>query len=108
MIRGMAVDSGYQRPGSDSGFRNGSKTGPRTPPPEATGAEARYLTTQMEARTPMTFRLVGGEHVRGVIEYYDRDIIKVVRSGAAGLILRKEIIVYMHKDGSERGKKKMR
>lgn len=97
----MTIDSGYTRPprqGPSASHHNGAKTSSRTPPPESTGAEANYLAKRVEARSPMVFRLIGGERVEGVIEYYDRDIIKIARDGAAGLILRKETIAYMHKN----------
>lgn len=53
----------------------------------------------------MVFCLVGGERVEGVIEYYDRDIIKIARAGSTGLIVRKEVIAYMHKNKSARRKR---
>jgi hypothetical protein len=97
----MPIDSGYEGP---PGRREaltmrtgGAAAGPRSAPPEATGAEASYVVKQIEARTPMVFRLVGGERVLGVIEYYDRDLIKVIRSDGPSLLLRKGQIAYMHK-----------
>ena len=104
----MAIDSGYIHPsrqGPSGPRHNGPSPQSRTSPPESTGAEANYLAKQVEARSPMVFCLVGGERVEGLIEYYDRDIIKVARTGSAGLILRKETIAYMHKNESARRKR---
>jgi hypothetical protein len=104
----MPIDSGYTRPprqGPSVTHHDGPKPSQRTPPPESTGAEANYLAKQVEARSPMVFCLVGGERVEGVIEYYDRDIIKIARGGTADLILRKENIAYMHKAESARRKR---
>lgn len=99
----MPIDSGYQGNQSRSApltSRAGHAASPRTPPPESTGAEVNYLVKQIEARTPMVFKLVGGEIVRGVIEYYDRDLIKVTRQGAPSILVRKRNIMYMYKDDS--------
>lgn len=104
----MAIDSGYIHParrGQSGSLYDGPRPQSRTSPPESTGAEANYLAKQVEMRSPMVFCLLGGERVEGVIEYYDRDIIKVARTGLAGLILRKETIAYMHKNESTRRKR---
>lgn len=77
------------RPGGDK---------PRGAPPDQTGAETHYLIKNMEARTPMVVRLVGNEEVRGWIEYYDRDVIKVNRPQPPHLLIRKETIKYIYKD----------
>ncbi len=108
MIGRMVIDSGYTHPasqGSSGPRHDGPRPQSRTSPPESTGAEASYLAKQAEARSPMVFCLVGGERVEGVIEYYDRDIIKIARAGSTGLIVRKEVIAYMHKNKSARRKR---
>ena len=46
----------------------------------------------------MVIKLAGGELVRGVIEYYDREILKLTRATGPHLLLRRENILYMHKD----------
>ncbi len=71
---------------------------PRGAPPETTGAETNYLHKNMEARTPMVVKLVDGEEIRGWIEYYDRDMIKINRSDPPHLFIRKENIKYIYKD----------
>jgi len=71
------------------------------PPPEATGAEANYLAKNKEARTPMVVQLLDGEIVRGVIEYYDRDMVKINRSEGPNLFIRKALIRYMYKDATD-------
>ena len=70
----------------------------RHPPPDATGAEAEYLFGHKEARTPMVVSLLDGQEVRGVIEYYDKDMIKVNRTDGPNLFIRKSHIRYMHRD----------
>jgi host factor-I protein len=68
------------------------------PPPDSTGAEAAYLAKNKEARTPMVVNLMDGEVVRGWIEYYDRDMLKINRDGGPNLFIRKANIRYMYKD----------
>jgi hypothetical protein len=92
-------DSGGRRRRS-SGGREGARGsgGRRSAPPESTGAEANYLFKNKEARTPMVVRLTDGEEVRGVIEYYDRDMIKINRERGPNLFIRKARIRYLYKD----------
>ena len=68
------------------------------PPPEQTHAENFYYQKQMQGRTPMVFVLQDGEEVRGIIEWYDRDCIKVTRNGYPGLLIYKPCIKYMFKE----------
>jgi len=56
----------------------------RTPPPDVTGDEAAYLAQLREKRVPVAVELLDGTVFRGVIEYYDRDMIKVNRLDGAG------------------------
>src|SRR3989344_4599966 len=74
----------------------GPQTGPRKKPvpPEQTHAEAYYYVKQMQARTPMVIVLTDGEVLRGTIEWYDRDCIKLTRSNAPNLLLYKASIKY--------------
>ncbi len=80
--------------------------GRRMPPPESTGAEAGYLYKNKESRTPMVVRLMDGEEVRGVIEYYDRDMIKINRTDGPNVFIRKRNIRYMFKDPAFAGPEK--
>ena len=68
------------------------------PPPEFTGAEAAYLFRNKEARAPMVVRLADGEEVRGIIEYYDRDMVKINRTEGPNLFIRKSQIRYMFRE----------
>ena len=72
-------------------------------PPEQTNAEAFYYLKQMNAKTPMVVVLNDGEHLHGVIEWYDRSCIKVNREGAPNLLVSKHAIKYMYKadEGNE-------
>lgn len=74
----------------------------RQVPPENTSAEAFYYVKQMTARTPMVVLLDNGAELRGHIEWYDRNCIKVNRDGAPNLLVYKHAIKYMYKQEEER------
>src|ERR1700690_3696699 len=66
----------------------GGGGGKKMAPPEQTNAENFYYQKQMQSRTPMVIVLRDGEEVHGVIEWYDKQCIKVNRdSGAANLMI---------------------
>jgi sRNA-binding regulator protein Hfq len=74
--------------------------GKRSAPPEQTNAENFYYQKQMQSRTPMVIVLRDGEEVHGVIEWYDRNCIKVNRdNGEPNLMIYKPAIKYMFKEG---------
>ena len=69
-------------------------------PPEQTNAENFYYLKQMQGRTPMVIVLRDGEEIHGIIEWYDRNCIKVNRdSGEPNLMIYKPAIKYMYKEG---------
>lgn len=71
-------------------------------PPEQTNAESFYYLKQMQARTPVVVLLVDGEELRGWIEWYDKDAIKLNREHAPNLLLQKHAIKYLYKEEEER------
>jgi host factor-I protein len=73
-------------------------------PVEQTNAENFYYQKQMQTKTPMVVVLRDGEEVHGYIEWYDKNCIKLNRSGAPNLMIYKPAIKYMFKEG-ENGKK---
>ena len=77
-------------------------------PPDQTNAESFYYVKQMQARTPVVVVLGSGESIRGVIEWYDKNCIKVHRAGEPNLLIFKSAIRYIYKqndskDGSGEG-----
>jgi host factor-I protein len=85
---------------TDRGERAVGGAGRKTAPPEQTNAENFYYQKQMQSRTPMVIVLRDGEEVHGVIEWYDRNCIKVNReSGQPNLMIYKPAIKYMYKEG---------
>ena len=70
-------------------------------PPELTYAENFYYVKQMQARTPVAVVLNDGETLRGIVEWYDRDCIKLTRTGSPNLMIYKHCIKYLFKDGDD-------
>src|ERR1700722_3894507 len=70
-------------------------------PPELTYAENFYYVKQMQSRTPVAVVLDDGETLRGTVEWYDRDCIKLTRTGSPNLLIYKHCIKYMYKDGDD-------
>jgi host factor-I protein len=69
----------------------------KAPPPEQTHAENFYYQKQMQAKTPMVIVMQDGESVNGVIEWYDRCCLKIIRNGGPNMIIYKQAIRYMYK-----------
>jgi sRNA-binding regulator protein Hfq len=67
--------------------------------PEQTHAEAFYFQKQMQARTPMVVVLKNDEEIHGWIDWYDRNAIKINRSGQSNLLIYKQSIRYLFKAG---------
>ena len=67
-------------------------------PPEATNAESFYYVKQMNAKTPMVIVMTDGEEIRGCIEWYDRNCLKVNRENAPNLVIQKHWIKYLFKE----------
>jgi sRNA-binding regulator protein Hfq len=87
---------------SDRGDRSDRSMGgaKKLAPPEQTNAENFYYQKQMQSKTPMVIVLRDGEELRGVIEWYDRNCIKINRdSGGPNLMIYKPAIKYMYKEG---------
>jgi sRNA-binding regulator protein Hfq len=70
-------------------------------PPEQTHAENFYFVKQMQSRTPVAVVLNDGEVLRGTVEWYDRECIKLTRYGSPNILLYKHSIKYLYKDGDE-------
>ena len=79
------------------------QAGPRKKPapPEQTHAESFYYVKQMQSRTPVAVVLNDGETLRGTVEWYDKDCIKLTRFGSPNLLIYKHCIKYLYKEGEE-------
>src|SRR5271169_1822506 len=71
----------------------------KTPPPEETFEESTYLKSLGEKQKAVSVKLVDGEIVRGWIEYYDRNMIRLTREGAPNLFIFKHEIMYIADGG---------
>jgi host factor-I protein len=71
-------------------------------PPDQTNAESFYYVKQMQGRTPMVVVLGTGETIRGVIEWYDKNCIKVHRAGEPNLLIFKSAIRYIYKQNDSK------
>ena len=79
--------------------------GKKLTPPEQTNAENFYYQKQMQSKTPMVVVLKDGEEIHGIIEWYDRNCIKVNRTGQPNLMIYKPCIKYMFKESENGGRK---
>src|SRR3974390_3158208 len=97
-------DRGERMDRGDRGDRpmGGAGGGKKPAPPEQTNAENFYYQKQMQSRTPMVIVLRDGEEVHGIIEWYDRNCIKINREdGEPNLMIYKPAIKYMFKEGED-------
>ena len=67
----------------------------KAPPPDDTNRESAYLQSLGESQQPVSIKLTSGEVVRGWIEYYDRDMLRLTREGAPNLFIFKREIVFI-------------
>ena len=96
-----AKEQAPPRPQHNHNSNGGPAPSKKPAPPETTHAENFYWVKQMQARTPMAVVLDNGEVLRGTVEWYDRDCIKLTRHGEPNLLVFKRVIKYVHKDGEE-------
>jgi len=82
---------------SDGPRRNGGLS-------EQTHAENYYYQKQIQSKTPVVVVLKDGEQVQGLIEWYDRNCIKVTRNGGSNLLIYKPSIRYIYKAGEATNK----
>ena len=72
--------------------------------PETTFREAEYIDRLSKSRTPVIVKLIDGEEVRGWIEYYDKDIIRITRDTQPNLFIFKNRVKYLYEDQAASGK----
>jgi host factor-I protein len=77
------------------------KTG-KTPPPEDTYEEAAYLKSLGEKQRAVSLKLRDGEVVRGWIEYYDRNMVRLTRENQPNLFIFKHEIMYIAEEPQRR------
>lgn len=80
---------------------SGGKRG-RTPPPEETFEEAAFLKLLGEKQRAVSIKLLDGQTVRGWIEYYDKNMVRLTREGAPNLFIFKHEIMYIAEESAKR------
>jgi host factor-I protein len=109
--RGMerGVERNQERNSERNHERNHDRNSERAPgsprktaPAEQTHAENFYYQKQIQGKTPMVVVTRDGEQLRGIIEWYDKNCIKLNRpAGQSNLLIYKSAIRYMYKEGEE-------
>jgi len=69
---------------------------------DQTNAENFYYVKQIQNKTPMVVVLQDGETLRGVIEWYDRNSIRLGRNSGPDVLLLKHYIKYMYKENEDK------
>jgi RNA chaperone Hfq len=64
--------------------------------PESSHAEAFYFQKQMQQQTEMTVVLEDGEQLHGIIQWYDKCVVKL-RTGRTRVLIYKSSIKYLYK-----------
>src|SRR5207237_9847595 len=70
----------------------------KSPPPDETHREPEYLRQLGERQAPVSIKLRDGEIVRGWIEYYDANMVRLTREGAPNLFIYTHEIAYIAED----------
>ena len=72
--------------------------------PETTFRETEYIDRLSKNRTAVVVKLIDGEEVRGWIEYYDKDIIRITRATQPNLFIYKSRVKYLYEDPGTGGR----
>ncbi len=86
----------------NAGAQGSVRRGGKTPPPDETFEEAAYLKLLGEKQKAVSIKLNDGEVVRGWIEYYDRNMVRLTREGAPNLFIFKHDIMYIAEEAGKR------
>ena len=74
----------------------------RPAPNDQTNAENFYYVKQMQNKTPMVVVLQDGETIKGTIDWYDRNSIRLSRDSEPNILLLKHYIKYMYKENEDK------
>jgi len=77
-------------------------------PPYETGRESQQLASLCENKTPVTVKLRDGRSLRGWIEYYDEEILRLTRDREPNLFIYKSQIVYIAEEPIEHTQPQLR
>ncbi|HVN82382.1 MAG TPA: RNA chaperone Hfq [Terriglobia bacterium] len=71
-------------------------------PQEQTNAESFYYLKQMQNKTQMVVVMLDGQELHGIIEWYDKNCIKVNRDADPNLLVFKHAIRFMYKEHEDK------
>jgi len=77
-------------------------------PAEQTNAESFYYLKQMQNRTAMVVVLTDGTELKGWIEWYDKNCLKLNRTDTPNLLLFKHSIKFIFKEEELRARRRRR
>jgi sRNA-binding regulator protein Hfq len=72
---------------------------PEATQPEPSHAEVFYYQKQVQAQTPMVVVLDDGERLDGVIEWFDKDAVKLRLTTLQRVLIYKSAIKFIYKTG---------
>jgi host factor-I protein len=78
--------------------RNEMTSRRRANPVESTYREAEYIEWLSKNRVRVVVKLTDNEELKGWIEYFDRDIIRLTRDGQSNLFIYKDRVKYLWED----------
>ena len=71
----------------------------RTPPPDATGLEAKYLEIMASSGASLIVVTSDGKKIRGVVREFDAELLTLDGEGGP-VVLRKSSIRYLYEDSN--------
>jgi len=83
---------------SFGGGGGGGGGGGKSRAPEQTLEEVRYLKQLIEKQVPVCVKLRNNELVKGVVEYYDANFIRLTRQAEPNLFIFKHDIKYLYEE----------
>jgi host factor-I protein len=82
---------------------------PQRPPRRRTGGQSQqtnaenfYYVKQIQNKTPMVIVLQDGETLKGTIDWYDKNSIRMSRDSEPSVLLLKHYIKYMYKENEDK------
>ena len=69
---------------------------------QQTNAENFYYVKQIQNKTPMVVVLQDGETIKGTIDWYDKNAIRLSRDSEPNVLVLKHYIKYMYKENEDK------
>ena len=88
--------------------KHGADTRGKSEPPYETGKESEHLASLSENKTGVLLKLRDGRTLRGWIEYYDEQILRLTRDHEPNLFIYKDQVIYIAEEPIERANLQLR